>query len=93
MLDRPKMYAASPEALESMLSLLDEILCRFGAPCSTTREYHRYDDYLVNHGFGSASYCNRLRIDNPEVSDDAIWEGLTAVWKAYIEISHFREDA
>lgn len=93
MLDRPKMYAASPEALESILVLLDEILRRHGTPCSTTREYHRYDDYLLDHGFGSASFCGRMRIDNPDVSDDEIWEGLTAVWKEYVEISHFREDA
>lgn len=93
MLDRPKMYAASPEALESMLSLLDEILCRYGAPCSTTREYNQYTDYLVDHGFAAASCCGRMRIDNPDVSDDEIWEGLTAVWKEYIEISHFCEDA
>lgn len=93
MLDRPKMYADSPETLEAMLDLLDEILGRHGTACSPPRAFHSYTDYLVDRGFGSASYCSRMRLDNSHICDDEIWEGLVAAWREYLDISHFREDA
>ena len=92
MLDRPKMYADSPETLESILCLLDEILGCHGTACSPHREFHSYTDYLVDRGFGSASYCSRMRLDTPHICDDEIWEGLIAAWREYLDISHFRED-
>ena len=93
MLDRPKMYADSPETMESMLCLLDEILGCHGTTCSTTGELRSFTDYSVDRGFGSASYCGRMRLDNSHSCDDEIWEGLIAAWKEYLDISHFREDA
>ena len=90
-LDRPRMYAPSPDAMEAMLGLLDEILIRFGAHSSNVKKYQRFGEYLISHGSGSASYCQRQRLDNPDVPDDDIWEGLTSVWNQYFENSHFTE--
>ncbi len=89
MLDRPKMYAGSPYELESLLWLLDEILSRYGTRNSTATKYPRYVDYLRAHDCGSATYCWRQRLDNPNVSEDELWDGLVAAWKEYFENSHF----
>lgn len=85
MLDRPQMYAPSPDGLESMLLLLEEIQLKFGSGSLTTRPGRRFNDYLQERNYGSACYCDRHRIDNPGISDDALWTGLVAAWEEFLK--------
>ncbi len=83
MLDRPKMFAPSPDALESMLQILEEILLHFGDIEPSPQRGDRFEDYLIDHNFGSASYCSRRRLDNPGVTDEELWQDLTSAWKDF----------
>jgi hypothetical protein len=83
MLDRPQMYASSPDALEDMLALLSELLLRFSCQ-DVAKPKPEYRDILMARNFGSANYCGRMRYDCPGVSDEELWSGLVATWKAYL---------
>ncbi len=73
MLDRPNMYASSPEALEDLLIFIDELLYE-----------NAHSDYYDSHDFGSASYCSRMRMNNPLTTRDELWTGLVETWRDYL---------
>jgi len=83
MFDRPQMYASSPDALEDMLTLMSELLLRFGH-LNEAKPRPEYRDFLAERKFGSANYCGRMRYDHPGVSDQELWSGLVATWKEYL---------
>ena len=59
-LERPHMYASSPEALEDVLCALDEILRRIAGDDDPAH----YGQYLASCGYGAATFCERERLDS-----------------------------
>lgn len=84
MLDRPRMYAPSPEAFESVLDILDEIYSMFGKPKPAGARYENSVDYFSKHGYNAHTYCSFHELKNPEITRDELWSGLTNAWKDYL---------
>ena len=84
-LERPSMYAATPEALEEVLRLLDalrEFIVRDDTAFSWDSPYHRF---LQEQGYGPSTFTGRRRLPrpNPEQEPEA-FRRLADFWKEYV---------
>ena len=78
---RPDMYAASPEALEDVLSLIDRLL-QFIDPAVVAGR--GYSEFLQARGFGSANFCSRRRPHNLTPDDRELFRELAEFWQEYL---------
>ena len=86
MLDRPLMYASSPEALAEVLRALDEVR-RFvhGIQSETDRASRGYGPFLMSKGYGAASFTTRERPLSKDPTDDReLFSRLVAFWREYL---------
>lgn len=64
MLDRPHMYAGTPESLEEILSTLDVLRTyAVSAEAQPIRGRSLYGDYCAELDYGAMDYCGRRRLD------------------------------
>ncbi len=85
MLDRPRMYATTPEALETRLDALNmvrEFITHSMSPKSKTRS--EYTDYLVERGYGSATIVERHRIDGRNTTENDLLREIVEVWRGFL---------
>lgn len=86
MLDRPHMYAGTPESLEEILSALDDLRTyAVSAKADPSHGSSLYTDYLVELGYGSMNYCARRRLDGkppPNFAEVAQFFRGFICWKA-----------
>lgn len=93
LLDRPHMYASSPEALEEVLYHLDEVR---RCACSAKWEFgistqEGYVAFTQSAGCGSASFIGRHRLDRgPDLDDRELFTRLVEFWKEYLRSDYSR---
>jgi len=84
MILRPRMYAGSPEEFDAVLSILDEIYAAYGKPKPAHAKYKTFVDFLREHGHNSNTFCSLQRRNNPDITNDELWLGITNAWKDYL---------
>ncbi len=77
-LERPSMYASSPEALEDVLWVLDRV--RLYIANGPERSESQYQAYLGQNGFGARSFTGRYR----KLPIDKRFESLIKFWRQYL---------
>lgn len=64
MLDRPHMYAGTPESLEEILSILDDLRTyAVSAEAQPIRGRSLYGDYNSELGYGALGYFGRRKLE------------------------------
>jgi hypothetical protein len=58
-LEHPEMYASSPSGLEDVINALESIRHKI-LSTDTTRTLNPYQEFLLEKGFGSASFTYRM---------------------------------
>jgi hypothetical protein len=85
--EKPNMYAPSVEQLEATLLLLDNLLsfC-VSAPGENSDGLGGYTRYLIHLGYGSASYCERRRLDG---MPSPHFDELAALFSEYMSTQYW----
>lgn len=86
MVERPQMFASSPEAIEDILLLLDRI--RFliaGVEAGTPPYASGYSAFLQSKGFEAATFCARRRTRPLTDEDQALFSELRVFVKEYLQ--------
>jgi hypothetical protein len=86
-LESPRSYALNEQELESYFFHLDDLreyALSDGEDNDCMRS--RYSDYLIEHGFQSATFMTRKIIDNPfRLRDDAKdFQEFTNFWQGFL---------
>ena len=73
-LEHPEMYASSPSALEDVVDALESIRHKI-LPNNTTRTLNPYQEFLLEKGFGSASFTYRMinEFNNGNLSESRLF--------------------
>ncbi|GEM_PF-2900585 len=83
-LERPHMYASSPQALEDVLTWLDhlrEFIVVGGTPSAPSA----YSKYLLSRGFGSGNFTSRKYPPRSlNDNDRKIFKELCDFWRDYL---------
>jgi hypothetical protein len=88
-LERPAMYASSPEALEEALRVLEGlrnyIVVDSRRPDPSANPYH---DFLKSRRFGVALFCSRQRQIDPSLTDAKLFAALVEFWRDYLSVQN-----
>jgi hypothetical protein len=85
MLERPRMYALTPEAFENRLDALNlvrEFITRSMLP--NTKPGSEIADFLIERGYGSASIVERNRIDGRNTAENDLFGEVVEVWREFL---------
>lgn len=93
MLERPHMYASTPEALEVRLVTLEGIREHFLAGrLNSPQQQGGYDAYWEEHEFGACGFVARHRKPTKLTSEDLeLFHKLRDYWKLFLESPHRME--
>lgn len=85
------MYFPSPEAMDVALVMLDELLqfvrdSPLGLDAWNTDGLVGIQAFGVLQGYGSASICDFLRREDPNVSDDELFREVVNAWRKYLSV-------
>ena len=85
-LQRPRMHAICPDALELVLSVMDDIrMVALTGSSECELGITWYAAFMAERGFGTASFVTRRKFDSPTpVGDDELFRDLCELWKEYI---------
>ena len=93
MVERPQMYASSPEAIEDMLLLLDRIKFLIaGVEAGTPPYASGYSAFLQSKGFEAATFCARRRSRSLTDEDLTLFAELSRFVKEFLKSSMSRID-
>jgi hypothetical protein len=88
--ERPAMYAPSPEALENLLGCLDDLRC-FIHEKAYKSESCGYCGFLISRGFGSSTFTSRNFPPAPRRTED--FELFAGFWKQYLASDYYTNAA
>ncbi len=81
-LDRPDMYASSPECLEQLLSLQDRMRLEIIGLDRYQHEFG-YTAYLMSQGYGAANFCYRQCESGESITKAELFARLVQFWREY----------
>ncbi|QDT37360.1 hypothetical protein [Stratiformator vulcanicus] len=86
-LERPRMYASSPNALDEKLLLIDmlEDRCAQAFPNSSPARRSRYSTYAGMIGSDADSFTSFIHKKNGDITLDELWDETVLLWKKYLE--------
>lgn len=86
-LQRPKMYAPNPDALEVLLVFTDDLRISLVTGQGNSLHFDRgYWNYCRVRGWvcGARNFCSATRADRPGITDDELWTVIADSWKQYL---------
>jgi hypothetical protein len=89
-LDRPGMYASSPESLEESLLILEGLRDRISMHCFKEERMPTLMNYLVDRGFGAMNLCQVFDKDESLAVNgiDGKYKFIITIWRDYLRSIH-----
>lgn len=85
-LQRPRMHAPTPEALELALWVMDDIrTVALTGSSQSALGISWYAAFMEERGFGAHNFVSCRKLDSPTpIDDDELFRDLSELWREYI---------